>query len=215
MSNYAIMLDTETANDIESPMMYDCGFAIVDLNSGEIVERHSYVIAEIYLDKEFMSTAFFRDKIPQYEADLKNGTRKLVRLATCKKILADVARRYNAQYLVAHNARFDYRSTNGTQRYMTSSEYRYFLPYGLKVVDTLKMARIKYKNNDEYGEFCYNNNFLTARGQRRYTAEILYRFITNNLDFEESHTGLEDCEIEAQILMDCLKSMSIEDGVLW
>lgn len=212
---YAIMLDTETANDIESPMMYDCGFAVIDLESGNIIERHSYVIAEIYLDKEFMSTAYYADKIPQYEMDLKNGTRKMVRLATCKRILANTARKYNVQYLVAHNARFDYRSTNGTQRYMTSSKYRYFIPYGIKVVDTLKMARNKYKKDENYGEFCYNNNFLTARGQRRYTAEILYRFLTNNLDFKESHTGLEDAEIEAQILMDCLKSMSIEDGVLW
>ena len=77
------------------------------------------------------------------------------------------------------------------------------------------MARIKYKNDQKYGEFCYNNDFLTKRGKRRYTAEILYRFLTNNLDFVEEHTGLEDAEIEAQILMDCLKSMSIEDGVLW
>lgn len=215
MSNYVIMLDTETANDIESPMMYDCGFAVVDLESGAIIERHSYVIAEVYLDKELMSTAYYADKIPQYEMDLKSGKRKMVRLATCKRVLADVARRYNAQYLVAHNARFDYRSTNGTQRYMTSSKYRYFLPYGLKVVDTLKMARSKYKNDENYGEFCYNHEFLTSRGQRRYTAEILYRFLTNNLDFVESHTGLEDAEIEKEILMDCLKSMSIEDGVLW
>lgn len=212
---YAIMLDTETANDLESPMMYDCGFAVIDLDTGKIIERHSYVIAEVYLDKEFMSTAYYADKIPQYEMDLKNGTRKMVRLATCKRILADTVKKYNVEYLVAHNARFDYRSTNGTQRYMTSSKYRYFLPYGLHLVDTLKMARIKYKKDEKYGEFCYNHNFLTAKGQRRYTAEILYRFISGQVDFEEAHTGAEDCEIEAQILMDCLKSMSIEEGVLW
>ena len=98
---------------------------------------------------------------------------------------------------------------------MTSSKYRYFLPYGVKIVDTLKMARQKYKKDDRYGEFCYNNGYLTSRGVRRYTAEVLYRFISGNLDFNESHTGLEDCEIEAKILLDCLQSMPIEDGVLW
>lgn len=215
MDNYAIMLDTETTNDIESPIMYDCGFGVIDLETGEIVERHSYVVAEVFLDNELMSTAYFADKIPMYWDDIKNGKRRLMRLANIKRVLAQTARKYDAQYLVAHNARFDYRSTTGTQRYMTSSKFRYFLPYGIKVVDTLKMARIKYGKDDKYGEFCYNNNFLTKRGQRRYTAEILYRFLTNNLDFEEQHTGLEDAEIEAQILMDCLKSMSIEDGVLW
>lgn len=215
MNNYAIMLDTETTNDITSPIMYDCGFGVINLETGEIVERHSYVVAEVFLDKELMSTAYFADKIPMYWDDIKTGKRRLMRLANIKRVLAQTARKYNAQYIVAHNARFDYRSTTGTQRYMTSSKYRYFLPYGVKVVDTLKMARLKYGKDDEYGEFCYNNNFLTKRGQRRYTAEILYRFLTNNLDFEEQHTGLEDAEIEAQILMDCLKSMSIEDGVLW
>jgi len=215
MPMYAIMLDTETTNDLESPMMYDCGFAVIDLENGNIIERHSYVIAEIFLDTEFMSYAYFADKIPQYWKDLEEGKRKMVRLATCKRILAETVSKYNVEYIVAHNARFDYRSTNGTQRYFTCSKYRYFLPFGCHLVDTLKMARSKYKQNDAYGEFCYVNNYLTARGQRRYTAEILYRFISGNNDFVEEHCGLEDCEIEAQILMDCLKSMSIEDGVLW
>jgi hypothetical protein len=35
------------------------------------------------------------------------------------------------------------------------------------------------------------------------TAEILYRYITGNLEFEESHTGLEDVDIERQILAYC------------
>lgn len=215
MNNYAIMLDTETTNDIESPIMYDCGFGVIDLETGEIVERHSYVVAEVFLDKELMSTAYFADKIPMYWDDIKNGKRRLMRLANIKRVLAQTARTYNAQYIVAHNARFDYRATTGTQRYMTSSKYRYFLPYGLCVVDTLKMARKKYGKDDEYGEFCYKNNYLTKRGQRRYTAEILYRFISGNNVFVEEHTALEDASIEAEILMDCLKTMSIEDGVLW
>jgi hypothetical protein len=37
----------------------------------------------------------------------------------------------------------------------------------------------------------------------RLTAEILYRYITGNLEFVESHTGLEDVDIERQILAYC------------
>lgn len=210
-----IMLDTETTNDLESPFMYDIGFAVLNLDNGEIIARYSYVVAEVFLDKDLMASAYFIDKLPQYEKDLRNGKRKMARIATIKRTLADTVKKYGVEYIVAHNARFDYRSTNGTQRYMTCSKYRYFLPYGVKIVDTLKMARKKYRKDDEYGEFCYNNNFLTARGVRRYTAEILFRFISGNNEFEEAHTGLEDCEIEAQILLDCLRSMPIEDGVLW
>lgn len=215
MTNYVLMLDTETANDIESPMMYDCGFAVINIENGEIVERYSYVIAEVFLDKDLMSTAYFADKIPSYWEDIKAHKRKLVKLNTCKRILREVVKRYHIEYMVAHNARFDYRSTQGTQRYMTSSKYRYFLPYGVKMVDTLKMARKKYGKDDDYGEFCYNNGYLTANGQRRFTAEILYRYLSGNNDFEEAHTGAEDCEIESKIFMDCLSSMPIEDGILW
>lgn len=212
---YVLMLDTETTNNLESPIVYDCGFCVLDLDTGEIVERHSYVLAEVFLDVDLMSTAYFADKIPSYWEDITNGKRKLVKLSTCRRIMQEVVKKYNICYLVAHNAGFDYRATQGTQRYMTSSKYRFFLPYGVKIVDTLKMARKKFGKDDNYGEFCYNNDHLTKRGVRRYTAEVLYKYLSDNPNFEEAHCGLEDAEIEAQILLACLQSMPIEDGVMW
>ncbi len=212
---YVLMLDTETTNNLESPIVYDCGFCVLDLDTGEIVERHSYVLAEVFLDADLMSTAYFADKIPSYWEDITNGKRKLVKLSTCRRIMEEVVKKYNICYLVAHNAGFDYRATQGTQRYMTSSKYRFFLPYGCRMVDTLKMARKKFGKDDNYGEFCYNNDHLTKRGVRRYTAEVLYKYLSNNPNFEEAHTGAEDAEIEAQILLACLQSMPIEDGVMW
>lgn len=212
---YVLMLDTETTNNLESPIVYDCGFCVLDLDTGEIVERHSYVLAEVFLDVDLMSTAYFADKIPSYWEDITNGKRKLVKLSTCRRIMQEVVKKYNICYLVAHNAGFDYRATQGTQRYMTSSKYRFFLPYGVKIVDTLKMARKKFGKDDNYGEFCYNNDHLTKRGVRRYTAEVLYKYLSDNPNFEEAHTGAEDAEIEAQILLACLQSMPIEDGVMW
>ena len=109
-----IMLDTETTNDIESPFMYDIGFGVLDLDRGEIVERHSYIVAEVFLDKDLMASAYFIDKLPMYEKDLQEGRRKMARIATIKRILADTVKKYDVRHIVAHNARFDYRSTNGT-----------------------------------------------------------------------------------------------------
>jgi hypothetical protein len=37
------------------------------------------------------------------------------------------------------------------------------------------------------------------------TAEVLYRFITKDNDFVESHTGLEDVMIEKEILAYCYR----------
>lgn len=192
------MLDTETANSIDDPLCYDIGFAVID-EDGVVYEEHSYVVAEIFMDKELMSSAYFADKIPQYMEQLENGTRRMARLNTIRKVLADTMRKYGTNIVVAHNARFDYKSTAKTQRYLTGSKYRYFLPYGTEVWDTLKMAREVLKADKDYENFCYENNYLTKRGCRRYTAEILYRFFTNDNNFVESHTGLEDVMIEKEI----------------
>ena len=207
------MLDTETANSIDDPLCYDIGFAVID-EDGVVYEEHSYVVAEIFMDKELMSSAYFADKIPQYMEQLENGTRRMARLNTIRKVLADTMRKYGTNIVVAHNARFDYKSTAKTQRYLTGSKYRYFLPYGTEVWDTLKMAREVLKTDEEYENFCYENNYLTKRGCRRYTAEILYRFFTNDNNFVESHTGLEDVMIEKVIFTECL-ARGCENGKLW
>lgn len=208
-----IVLDTETTNSLDDPLTYDIGFAVID-EKGKVYKSYSFVIADIFLDKELMKSAYFADKIPQYWQDIKDGKRKLAKLLTVKKILAKVMKDNHTNIVIAHNARFDYRSLATTQRFLTSSKYRYFLPYGTEVYCTLKMARQALKNNIEYDNFCYNNGYLTKRGCKRYTAEILYRFLTGQNDFIESHTGLEDVLIEKEIFSFCFAN-GITDGKLW
>ena len=208
-----IMLDTETTNSLDDPICYDVGFAVVD-KEGSIYETHSFVVAEVFLNEELMASAYFIEKVPQYWEDIKNGTRKLAKFNTIRKVLAETMKKYNTNIVIAHNARFDYRSTAKTQRYLTKSKYRYFLPYGTEVWDTLKMAREVLKNDVAYDNFCYNNNYVTKRGCKRFTAEILYRFFTGDNDFVESHTGLEDVTIEKVIFAECM-ARGAESGKLW
>lgn len=208
-----LVIDTETTNSIDDPFCYDVGFAVVD-GAGKVYETHSYVVADIFLDDELMSSAYFADKIPQYWEDIKNGKRILRRFKTIKAILRDVVAQYDIRYIVAHNASFDYRSLNYTQRLLTSSKYRYFLPWGVEIWDTLKMARKCFGKDETYKQFCIKNEFLTERGQCRFTAEIIYRFLTGNLGFVEEHTGLEDVLIEKDILAYCLAN-GVETGKLW
>lgn len=208
-----IMLDTETTNSLDDPICYDVGFAVVD-REGTIYETHSFVVAEVFLNEELMESAYFIEKVPQYWEDIKKGTRKLAKFNTIRKVLAETMKKYNTNIVIAHNARFDYRSTAKTQRYLTKSKYRYFLPYGTEVWDTLKMAREVLKNDVDYDNFCYNNNYVTKRGCKKFTAEILYRFFTGDNDFVESHTGLEDVTIEKVIFAECM-ARGAESGKLW
>lgn len=209
-----IMIDTETTNDIDCPIVYDVGYQIFSLKNGLLCER-SFVNADVFLDAQLMSSAYFKDKIPQYWDDISNGKRTLARWATIKKQLRTDCFKYNVKIACAHNAAFDNRALNTTQRYLTTSKNRYFLPFGIKWWDTLKMARNTLKNNDDFGMFCYDNDYLTKRGCRRYTAEIIFRWLTQNNDFEESHTGLEDVKIEKMIFEYLINENPEINGLLW
>lgn len=208
-----LVVDTETTNSIDDPFAYDVGFAVVKA-TGEVLEAHSYVVADIFLDKDLMASAYFADKIPQYWEDIKSGKRILRRFKTIKSILRDVVAQYGIRYVCAYNCAFDVRSGNYTQRYLTSSKYRYFYPYGTQFMDILKLAREILKIDENYKAFCKENNYLTEKGQNRYTAEVVYRYLFDK-DFVEEHTGLADCLIEAQIMVKLMGENPNVDFKLW
>lgn len=210
----AIVIDVESTNSLDDPLTYDIGFAVVD-ETGKVYETYSFVVADIFLDKELMESAYFSEKIPQYWEDIKAGKRQLKSFRNIEKKFREVCKKNHVWCVLAHNARFDYRALNLTKRFLTSSKYRYFFPFEIEIWDTLKMSREVLKEVEEYGEFCYNNNYLTKRLCKRYTAEIIYRFLTGNNDFEESHTGLEDTLIEKEIFAYCMKQKPEIDGFLW
>ena len=208
-----LVFDTEATNSLDCPFCYDFGYSVID-ESGKVYEQGSFVVADVFLDKELMASAYFADKIPQYWEDIKSGKRLLRRWKTIRSIVRDVMTYHEIDTVVAHNARFDYTSTATTQRYLTCSKWRYFFPYGTKFVCTLKMARATFKE-EAYTTFCEENQYLTTYGKPQYTAEVIYRYLTNDTTFVESHTGLEDVVIETQIFVECLKRDPNVRGLLW
>jgi len=202
--SYFIVFDTETANGLDCPLMYDLGFAVID-KTGKVYAHYSFIIFEIFFGmSDLMSSAYYAEKIPMYKEQIKNGERKVVTLYTARKIFYEICKEYNVKAVIAHNARFDYKSTTGTQRYVTKSKYRFFLPYGVEVWDTMKMAQDTICKQTMYKEWCVKNGYVTKNGQVRKTAEILYRYISGKHDFIESHTGLEDVLIEKEIFVHCI-----------
>ena len=209
-----IILDTETTNDIECPLVYDLGFSVIGA-TGKVYASYSFVNADIFCDDEMMANAYFAEKIPQYWEDIKSGNRVLKSFRSIERIFRRVCREWNVDTFVAHNARFDYLALQTTKRYITTSKERFFFPYGSKFVDTLKLSREVFGKNETYRNFCVTNNYVTNYGQNRYTAEVIYRFLTNCNDFIEEHTGLADCMIEKEIFRYCLETISAENGYLW
>ena len=200
---YYMTIDTETANNTDFPLVYDLGLAIHD-KRGKVYETRSLVIADIYCgERELMKTAYYAKKLPKYEIALKSGEREMVSIFTARKIVHELCAKYNVKAIIAHNSRFDYNALNTSIRYITKSKTRYFLPFGIPVYDSLKMARDTIVKQKTYRKFCEKYNYFTSRGQLKATAEILYRYITGQHDFNEEHQGLDDVLIEVAISAKC------------
>lgn len=213
--NYLMGLDTETCNglvngdkvDLSQSIVYDIGWVITD-RQGRIYEQRSFLIYEVFVAmRDVMASAYYAEKIPMYWEQVKTGQRKLVRFQTMYNQFWNDVKTYNVKNVFAHNARFDYNALNNTIRFLTKSNKRYFFPKKIEIWDTLKMSRQTIGKQKSYREWCFRNNFVTKHRtpQVRLTAEILYRYITGNVTFEESHTGLEDVLIETKILVHCFK----------
>lgn len=210
-----LVLDTETANGLDCPLIYDLGFSVVDIDTGEVFQEGSYIIREIFFNKHLMNSAYYAEKKPQYIKDIKSGKRIVKYLYEVKSIIYSVIKEYGIKKISAHNAIFDYKACQNTQRYITYSKYRNFFPKNVTFVDTLKLAKATVGKTVAYKEYCKKYGYVCSNGRVRLTAEILYKYLTGNNDFVESHTGLEDVHIESKILVICHKLNKEINGFLW
>ena len=221
--NYRLVIDTETcpldktltAVLPSNMFVYDVGWAVVD-KRGKVYDTKSFVNADIFLaEKELMKSAYYTDKLPKYWEEIKSGERVLTSFYNIRKALLEIIAEYGITEIYAHNMRFDYGTLQNTQRWLTKSKYRYFFPKDIIICDTLKMARDVILKMPTYKKFCEENKLLTKNGRLSVSAENLYKFITKDTTFVESHTGLEDVLIEKEILAYCFKQHKKMRRRLW
>lgn len=213
--HYVLVVDTETANtlvtedgkmDMSNVLVYDCGWAVVD-TKGTIYETASYVNRDIFCDeRDLMRTAYYNWKIPRYVEELRAGQRIMASTYEIRQAMLEVIEKYGIREVAAYNARFDDNALRVTQRYCTASKWRYWFPFdSVEIWDIMKMAQDVICKMPTYKKFCTENGYTLPNGAPRKTAEILWRYISGNNDFEESHTGLEDVLIEAEIMWYCFR----------
>lgn len=73
-------------------------------------------------------------------------------------------------------------------------------------------------DNDEYREICRDRGWITASGKYYKTsAETCYRFFKGDNDFIESHTAIDDTEIESEIFVEILRRTknNFEMGIIY
>lgn len=201
-----LIIDTETTNSIEQPLPYDVGYLILDASTGEILVERSFVVSEIFFDENLMQVAYFADKIPQYLQDIKEKRRKVKTICGIRKQIKEDMKNYQVNRVGAYNMGFDNRATKNDIRYISGSMVRWFFPYGTELFCIWNMACTSILSTANFINWAIENSHVSDSGNIRTSAEICYRYLTKNNDFEESHTGLEDCRIEAAIFLAVLRS---------
>ena len=200
---YYLVLDVETANSTEDALVYDLGYAVCD-KKGNIYEADSFIVSDIFFkEAELMKSAYYATKIPKYLEGIKSRAFNVVTFQQAREALLGAMKRYNVEAVCAYNANFDYTALNTTQRWLTKSKYRFFLPYGTKVYCIWHMACQLICTQKAYIRFCLDNGFVSSSGNIKTSAETVYAYMTANCNYEENHTGLEDVLIETKILAKC------------
>ena len=194
-----LVLDTETIN-LEKQFVYDLGYTIADAD-GNVVARKSYVISQVFNNKELFATGYYSNKMPLYESRLKSGYSKKVGWGHAMRYLANDIKKYGITEIYAYNSKFDTKAIA-----FMCGWFNVVNPLGdkeiLDIMDFIKPIT----NTKEYKDFCKENGYMTKHKypQPQKKAETLYRYLTDNVDYEEEHTGLEDSLIELEILMTAL-----------
>ena len=210
-----MLIDTETCNSIEFPLMYDFALAIIDLHRNILCKFRIILKDVFYGEADLMRSAYYAEKLPQYHEAIEKGEVLVMDIWELRAFVRDLCEHYGVTFAVAHNARFDYKSTNTTLRYVTKSKCRFFMPYGIEWWDTMKMAESTICQQKGYIRFCEENGYVTQQGKVRKTAEILYRYISKDADFVEEHTALSDVLIECEIFWKCFDTHKKMERKLW
>lgn len=212
MANYGVF-DSETCNTptinnklvSDDGQVYDCCLRIIN-DEGETKAVLPMINSDVFFGMpDAMKEAYYADKIPQYMKDIWDKKYNVLNTYEMRKRFHELCKEWDVQALIAHNACFDIRVLNSTMRYQTKSKMRYFLPYGIPLIDSMIYFRQTIGKTEKYVNWCKEHGFMTrhTKPRPRVSAEVIWKFLTENTEYTEKHTGVDDTEIEAQIFLAC------------
>lgn len=214
-----LILDTETAKYHGVDTVYNIAWTIMT-KSGKVKSQRSFLVSDVYnkmftiLKKDGTQWAdkdYYITKSVMYESQLSKVTFKVKWINILETLITDITA-YNISLITAYNVGFDKRVIQSTTELLTGQQI-------MNIKNTVQILDKRYNIYDirigainsicltkKYANYCVENNFLSDNClELRTRAETLIRYIRNNPFIEESHTALEDTQIEAEILSRVLK----------
>jgi hypothetical protein len=194
--NFAVF-DTETIG-ISPKLVYDFGVIICDRKGIEL-ERKSFAVREVITNPDLMLGAYYSKKtFTHYIPSLADGSIKLQSFSEIRRDFNTLIEEYNVRTVAAYNIAFDRNALTETLHHCGMTDK--FLQHKIAFVDLWLSACVDLVNTNKYRTWCEANGFISPAGNVRTSAEAVYAYLTKNPTFKESHTAIEDCEIECAIL---------------
>lgn len=215
---------------IAMPLIYDMGYTIVDRKGHIYAKRNFLISEifsvpaifdtayykdkrQIYLDllsknEIELTTWKTATRLFEYDLSLVESVGAYNAMFDYKKAIAFTEQYINALYSPHYSAweqiqnkRMEQIAKGSKPKNKNFDKDNFtFRGKNFPLFDLWGLSCIYLLNNNEYRQFCYDNNLFSA--SEKYfstTAENTFRFITDNSNFEEAHTALNDAEIESEI----------------
>lgn len=198
------VFDTETAS-LQKPFCYNIGYTIVDMDTEGAIQQvyvsKNFIVEQVWHNSMLFSTAYYADKRPIYVAEMRRRRAVLEKFGYITQEMVRDFKRYGVQYAYAFNSPFDDRVFE-----FNCDWFHCINPFDNIPVFDIRGFAHTFLVDDTYLEFCDKYAKYTDSGNYSTTAETVYQFITDNPDFQEEHTALEDSKIELEILQATVKA---------
>ena len=194
-----VVFDTETVN-LEKPFCYNIGYVIVNLEKGETLLKRDFVVEQVWHNPMLFITAYYADKREKYVAAMRSRKTIMAKYGyICQAMIRDFIK-YEVAGAYAFNSPFDDKVFGYNCEWFKCNN-----PFDNLPIFDIRGYVHQFMVNDNFKEFCEDYGYFTDSGNYSTTAETMYRYLTGNTEFIEDHTALSDSEIEAEILLECIK----------
>lgn len=196
---YTMIFDTETT-DLNKCFCYNIGFTILDTDTMEIVVKEDYVVEQVWHNLPLFQSAYYADKRPIYVSRMKGKKASLRKFGQITRRMYQLIKDYDIQYAYAYNSKFDEKVFD-----YNCDWFKCINPFDtVEVLDIRGLVHSKIAFTEDFKNFCDEHAEYTESGNYSTTAQTLFRYFSNDADFEEEHTALSDAIIETSILCECI-----------
>lgn len=205
-----IVLDVE---GMQTCRPYNVGFIVAD-RYGTIYEKHSFAfpaaiwenLQNCFINQaaQLMTHRNIEEILQDMDKPEKDRKYTISTIYDFCVLFIRILKKYHIHRIFAFNVTFD---KGAMARLFGKNLFcKICKHFDLEFCDIISGILYTKLLTKKYINYCFTYGYLTPKGFPSYKAEVVYRYLTDDENFTEAHTGLEDVLIEYQILLTSFKA---------